>query len=85
MNNETPAYLRNTIRSLRIKLGYTQQEAAELIGISPVTLRVWEKDSSNIPFKKIKKIEEVYHTPQDYIFFGSESAFSEMMKCQNIS
>lgn len=80
-----PLYLKNTLRSLRIKYGYNQKEAAELLGISERTLGNWEKNSESISYNKIKKIEEVYSTPQDYIFFGSESAFSEILRNKHTS
>ncbi|WP_040932027.1 helix-turn-helix domain-containing protein [Paenibacillus larvae] len=80
-----PLYQINTLRSLRTKYGYTQKEAAKLLGISEGTLRVWEKNSEGITYSKIKKIEEVYGTPQDYIFFGKESAFSEILEQKYIS
>lgn len=73
-------FTRDTLRSLRVKFGYTQEEAAKLLEVSPMTLRSWEKNSENLPYSKIKKIEEVYSTKQDHIFFGSESAFSEILR-----
>lgn len=50
-----PLYLKNTLRSLRIKYGYNQKEAAELLGISERTLGIWEKNSESISYNKIKK------------------------------
>jgi transcriptional regulator with XRE-family HTH domain len=70
----------NTLRSLRTKLGYSQNEAALMLGISVKTLQGWEKNAERIPYEKIKLIERVYKTPQNYIFFGKESAFSEILK-----
>lgn len=71
---------KDTLRSLRIKFGYTQDEAAGLLAVSTHTLRAWEQNSDNLPYQKIKRIEEVYRTSQDNIFFGSESAFSEILR-----
>lgn len=71
---------KDTLRSLRIKFGYTQDEAADLIEVSTSTLRTWEQNAENLPYQKIKRIEEVYRTNQDNIFFGSESAFSEILR-----
>jgi len=60
--------LKDTMRSLRIKFGYTQEESAKLLGVSAVTLRGWESESGKITFTCIKKIEKLYKTKQEYIF-----------------
>ena len=80
--SDVSIYLKNTLRSLRVKFGYTQGEAATLIGVSTPTLRAWEHNARGVPHHKILKIEEVYNTPQDYIFFGEEVSFSELIKSQ---
>lgn len=78
--SDIPFNLKNTLRSLRVKFGYTQEEAAKLIGVSVPTLRCWEQDSGKMPYQVIKKVETVYKTPQDFIFFGNEVSFSEQIK-----
>ncbi|MEK4113259.1 helix-turn-helix transcriptional regulator [Paenibacillus sp. FSL M7-1414] len=82
---DVPLNLKNTLRSLRVKLGYTQAEAANLLGITPPTLRSWEKDSTAIKWTNVERIESVYHTPRDYIFFGEEVSFSERAKKTYVS
>lgn len=72
--------LKNSLRSLRTKLGYTQEESAKLLGISAVTLRAWEAESGNITFGCIKKIEQLYKTKQEYIYFGNESEFMKQLR-----
>jgi transcriptional regulator with XRE-family HTH domain len=79
---DVPLYLKNTLRSLRIKFGYTQGEAARLLGVSIPTLRKWEFNSEKLSHEETKKIEEVYKISNDYIFFGSEIAFSEPIRGQ---
>lgn len=78
--SDIPIVLKDTLRSLRVKFGYTQEQAAELIGVSVPTLRGWEQDSGNISYMNIKKIERVYGKSQDYIFFGNEVSFSELVR-----
>lgn len=80
MTQIIPIDRKDTLRTIRIKLGLTQKEAAKLLGVSESTLRSWEKDSSNISYSSIRKIEEVYGVEQQYIFFGSESTFSELIR-----
>ncbi|WP_346207656.1 helix-turn-helix transcriptional regulator [Caldifermentibacillus hisashii] len=67
-----------TLKAARINAGLNLKEAAEKIGVSVATLHKWESDSSNIKVSDVKKIEEVYHYPNDYIFFGSELEFNSM-------
>lgn len=81
---DVPLNLKNTLRSLRVKLGYTQAEAAELLEITTPTLRSWEKDSTTIKWTNVERIESVYRTPRDYIFFGREVSFSEQIKKNRI-
>jgi len=78
--SSVPVYMISTLRALRIKMGYPQKEAALMLGISVKTLQSWEKNAEKIPYEKIKLIERIYKTPQNYIFFGKESAFSEILK-----
>lgn len=78
--SDIPVNMKNTIRSLRVKFGYTQEEASKLLKVSEPTLRAWEFDSSGIPYNKILDIAETYNTPVSYIFFGKESTFSELIK-----
>lgn len=79
-NFDLPMDRYDTLRSLRTKLGMTQEQAAKAIGVSVSTLKLWEKDSSKISFDHIKKIEGAYGVKHHYIFFGKESTFSELLK-----
>jgi transcriptional regulator with XRE-family HTH domain len=75
-----PNNLKFSLRSLRVRIGMKQEEAAELLGISAMTLRALERDSSKIDYSMILKIEQIYNIPQDYIFFGNNTAFSVILK-----
>ena len=61
-----------------------QEEAAELLDISVMTLRALERDSSKIDYSMILKIEQIYNIPQDYIFFGNNTAFSVILKKKGV-
>jgi len=74
--NEVPFYLIQTLYSLRIKYGMTTIELAENLGVSVDQYMNWEKDSSNIPYSHILKLETIFKTPAKYIFFGSDITFS---------
>lgn len=75
-----PVTLKNTLRSLRAKYRYSQEDAAARFGVSVPTLRAWEVDSSNLTYREMLKAQDIYNTPIDYIFFGSELAFSELLE-----
>lgn len=77
---QVPDANKETLRSLRVKFGYTQQEAAKLLGVSLFTLRNWEKDSSDIPLNYAAKIADLYLTDMGKIYFGKEFTFSEQLR-----
>ncbi len=58
-----------TLKALRINKGYTQEQAAQLIGISVETLAKYEKGITYPDIPVLKKIEETYGTKYDNINF----------------
>ncbi len=54
------------LHNLRIKKKLSQEELAELVGVSQVTIGKWEQGNS-IKHKHIKKIAEVLDVPYDYL------------------
>lgn len=76
---KVPVYLKHTLRDLRVRKGLPQSDAAKMMGVTEPTLRRWEKDSSDLTMQQIWKISKIYSIPQDYIFFGSNNAFSEKL------
>lgn len=58
-----------TLKALRINKGYTQEQAAKLIGISIETLENYEKGITYPDIEILKKIEKVYETQYDNINF----------------
>lgn len=75
-----PIKAKHTLRDLRVRAGLNQHTAAKRLDISKPTLMRWERDSSNLRISEIDKITNVYHVPQDYIFFGNNNAFNEKIK-----
>jgi len=76
---KVPVYLKHTIRDLRVRKGLSQSDAAKMMGVTEPTLRRWEKDSSNLKMQQIWKISKMYSIPQEYIFFGSNNDFINML------
>ena len=64
-----------TLKSVRALRGYTQVEAAKLIGISPDTLSNYECGKSYPDIPILKKIEEVY---QISYFFSLKLRFNRI-------
>lgn len=66
MDNDKMKFTLKTIRNLK---GYTQEEAAKLIGISVDTLGNYERGKSYPDIPVLKKIESVYGVSYDKIIF----------------
>lgn len=63
-----------SLKAARVNAGLSQKKAAEMLGISKATLQNYEAGSTIPNILMSKKIEEVYHFPVDYIFFGTSYA-----------
>ena len=59
-----------TLEAARRNKKYTQEKAADLIGVSVSTIKNWEKGRTQPTQKKIEKLCEVYEVSYDAIFFG---------------
>ena len=58
-----------TLKSARINKGYTQKQAANLIGITEDTLSNYERGKSFPDVPVIKRIEDVYGVPYANLIF----------------
>lgn len=56
----------------RRKIGLSQQELADKLGITKKTVIEYEKREGNIPLKKIIEISKVLEVPTDYLLGLSE-------------
>lgn len=59
------------LRRLREKKKLSQEELAEKIGVSQVTVGKWEQGSS-IKHEHIKKLAEVFEVPVEYLLEGKQ-------------
>ncbi|WP_438315296.1 helix-turn-helix domain-containing protein [Sporosarcina sp. FA9] len=80
--NGVPFYLIQTIYSLRLKNGMNPSELANKIGVTLAEYEGWEKDSSDISYEHILKLEEVFQIPSRYIYFGSDVTLYNTQKNQ---
>lgn len=58
-----------TLKSARVNKGYTQKQAADLIGITEDTLSNYERGKSFPDVPIIKRIEDVYGVPYANLIF----------------
>jgi Predicted transcriptional regulators len=60
------------LQELRKKAGYSQEQVAELLGLSRQAVSKWESGQGKPDIDNIVKLTEVYHVSADYILFGKE-------------
>ena len=71
MTSTIPNDMKLSLKTAREIKGYTQNEAANLIGVSPDTLRNYEKGKSYPDIPTLKRIEIVYGVTYNQIIFLS--------------
>ena len=57
----------NTIKSERVRAGLSQDELAERIGVSPITIRNWESGRNSLPVSKLIELSDIFQCSTDYI------------------
>ena len=68
-----------SIKAARVNKGYSQKQAADLIGVSNKTLCNWENGVTFPPADKIPVICELYGVPYDQLnFLPSDSLKAKM-------
>ncbi|HEM6112231.1 TPA: helix-turn-helix transcriptional regulator [Streptococcus suis] len=63
---ETEPYAEGTVKDLRLKLGLTQKELAELLEVTKSTIAGWEYANINPP-EAIHKLQKMYDDAKDRI------------------
>jgi len=74
-----------TLAALRERMRYSQEEAADKLGISTATLRKWEQDSSGVTARQMSQLEKLYCYPMDKTFYGDNIAFSEVLRSPEVA
>lgn len=64
-----------TLEAARRNMGYSQAEAAGMLGIHPQTLAAWEKDSTKLSYVEAHKLGKIYKVDPDLLFFGPKNEF----------
>lgn len=60
-----------TLRALRVNVGLTAKEVANVVGVHHQTLLKYENDSSRIRADLLAQLAEFYKVAQDDIFLGT--------------
>lgn len=66
-----------TLAAARVNAGLYQREAAKLLGITPETLRNYERGKQVPNWITVKKMEKIYGISADNMIIGSKLALSE--------
>ncbi len=56
------------LQELRKRAGYSQEQVAELLGLSRQAVSKWESGQGKPDVDNIVKLTEVYHVSADYIY-----------------
>lgn len=66
------------IKSLRKKLGLTQSQLGEKLGVHANTISMYEKGNRNIPTKTLKILSEIFNVSIDFLLNGEEKQNNEI-------
>ena len=58
-----------SLKELRARKGWTQNQTALKLGISTQTYNAWEKDISNVGISKVNALAKLFDVTIDEIFF----------------
>ncbi len=72
--------LKMTLEAARVNAGYTQVQAAKILGLKPTTLASWEKDSTRLSYVEAHRLARLYRITPDLLFFDNKYEFIRKMK-----
>lgn len=61
------------LQELRKKLGYSQEQVADMLGLSRQAISKWESGQGKPEVDNIIKMTEIYQVSADYILLGIEN------------
>ena len=68
------AYPKITLKAARVNANLSQKAAAVALGVNVSTIQNYEMGKTVPDWEMVKRIEEVYRFPADFIIFTKESA-----------
>lgn len=60
------------LQELRKQSGYSQEQVAEMLGLSRQAISKWESGQGKPEIDNIVKLTEIYNVSADYILLGTE-------------
>lgn len=57
----------NNLKSERVRLGYTQKELAEVIGVHPISIKNWEKNIGSCKVDYLLALSNVFGVSPEYL------------------
>ncbi len=66
-------YPKITLAAVRVNAGYSQEQAAKLIGVTKKTLQNYEQGKTMPQWDTVRKMEAVYKFPADFILLSNSS------------
>lgn len=60
------------LQELRKAAGYSQEQLAEMLGVSRQAVSKWESGQTNPDINNVGRLSEIYNKSTDYIIFGEE-------------
>lgn len=60
------------LQKLRKQSGYSQEQVAEMLGLSRQAISKWESGQGKPEIDNIVKLTEIYNVSADYILLGTE-------------
>lgn len=67
-------YPKISLKAARVNANLSQKEAATALGVNVSTLQNYEKGETVPDWEMVKRIENTYRFPADFIIFTPESA-----------
>lgn len=75
------------MKAARLRAGYTQEQAAELIGVSRTSVTMWERKARPVlpETARLAKIEQVYGVSMSYILHGANDEHAEPVAREHVA
>ena len=72
--------LADRLQELRKKAGYSQEQVADMLGLSRQAISKWESRQGKPEIDNIIKLTEIYHVSADYILLGIDHSARQRLR-----
>lgn len=73
------------LQELRKQSGYSQEQVAEMLGLSRQAISKWESGQGKPEIDNIVKLTEIYNVSADYILLGTEKVSVTVSEKKEVS